>query len=167
MLDKGKLKIEGLRWLSERSMHWNVCAAFHVPNGMRRHYYGYSADWLAKEMTRYLNKVDRHIYNAAHRNRGVRLQRIITLEHDDSVGWHAHGVFDCPEGWNEDETIRVLRHYWQAHTKRFATEKFEKRIDYFEYDSGRYLRYILKRLDWQDEGATGMLDTRNTYLFNS
>jgi len=166
-LDKGKMKAEELRWLGEHSKHWNVCAAFHVPNAMRRHYRGYTADWLSKELTRYLNKVDRHIYKAANRNRGARLQRIITLEYEASVGWHAHGMFDCAKGWDEDATIGVLRHYWQAHTKRFATEKFEKHIDYFEYDRGSYLTYILKRLDWQDEGATGMLDTHNTYLLNS
>lgn len=160
------LKNAQTEWLKERSKYWNICAALHVPNAMRKHYFGYDEHWLAKELTRYFNKVDRHIYKAAHKNRGMRLQRIITLEYSENVGWHAHGIFDCAEGYNEDETIEILKRYWQKQTERFAIQKFEQRLDYFEYDRGNYIDYILKNVRLNEEGAVGILDTKNTFLLN-
>ena len=164
VLHMKKLKEAQLRWLGEKSKYFNIAACWHVPSAMRTHYRGYDADWLAKELTRYFNKVDRRIHKAAHKNRGNRLQRIITLEHDDKVGWHAHGLLDCAFGMNEDETIAVLDKLWKEHTDRFATNKFEKHLTYFSYDQGNYLQYCLKRLNRQDDKALGILDTKNTYF---
>ena len=158
-----RLTVAQHSWLSERSSLWNVAACWHVPDAMRAHYKGYDAHWLSKELTRYFNAVDRRIFKAAHKNRGARLPRIITLEHDDAVGWHAHGLLDCAEGMNEDETIGILDPLWKRHTERFATGKFEKHISYFSYDNGNYLGYCLKRLGRQDD-TQGILDTRNTYF---
>ena len=161
-----KLRIAKLNWLGEHSKHWNVVACWHVPNAMRKHYKGYDEHWLSKELTRYLNKVDRYIFKASFTNRGVRLPRIITLEYAEGVGWHAHGLLDCAAGMNEDETITVLKSFWEKQTHRFSTAKFETHISYFSYDQGTYLPYCLKATNKQHEQAQGILDLRNCYLPN-
>lgn len=153
-----------LAWLGERSKLWNVVMTWHVPNAMRRHYGGYDALWLGKELTRYFNKVDRRIYKAGLKNRGMRLPRIITLECDENVGWHAHGILDYAPGKNEDETIQILSKLWLSHTSRFATDKFEKHLVIGQYDNGYGLPYIIKRIDRQNEKVKGILDLNNTYL---
>ena len=158
------LRIAQQRWLREHSKHWNVVACWHVPNAMRKHYKGYDEHWLSKELTRYLNKVDRCIFKAAHKNKGARLPRIITLEYAEAVGWHAHGLLDCAKGMNEDETISVLKRCWDMQTERFATEKFEKHLSHFGYDNGFYLTYSLKQTYRQNEQAQGILDLRNCYF---
>ena len=162
-----KLNEAQFRWLEKHSKDWNIAACWHIPNSMRTYYKGYDADWLAKELTRYFNRVDRRICKAAYKNRGIRLQRIVTLEYDENVGWHAHGLLECALGMNEDETIAILDKLWREKTVRFATEKFEKHLSYFGYDNGRYLQYCLKRLNRHDDKALGILDTRNTYFSNN
>ena len=164
---KQNLKNKTLLWLMENSCSWNVCVALHVPNAMKRHFYGYTSDWLSKELKRYFNAVDRRIFKAAHKNRDKRLKRIVVLEHDELVGWHAHIMCDCADGMNEDETIDILKKFWEKQTDRFATGKFEKRLGYFEYDQGFYMRYILKKALSDEEGYTGLIDLKNTHLENN
>ena len=163
-LDSARYNEALLAWLGEHSTLWNVVVTWHVPETMRRHYRGYDEDWLARELTRYFNKVDRRIYKAGLKNRGMRLPRIITLEYNESVGWHAHGLLDCAPGKNEDETLELLTKLWRKHTDRFATDRFEKHLVIGQYDNGKALPYIIKRIDRQNEQAHGILDLNNTYI---
>ena len=162
-----RLYIAYLRWLGGHSKHWNINVCWHVPEAMRRYYGGYNADWLAKELTRYFNKVDRRIYKAAYTNRGLRLQRIITLEYDDAVGWHAHGILECALGMDEEQTLTLLQKMWRQHTARFSKAKFEKHEFWGETDNGFYLPYILKRVHRQNKTTLGILDTKNTYFLDN
>ena len=57
-----RTRIEELRWLNAHSQTWNIAVTWHVPNAMRAYYRGYNEVWLSKELRRYLNKVDRHIW---------------------------------------------------------------------------------------------------------
>lgn len=161
-----KLKIAYSRWLEKKCVKMNIAACWHVPAAMRWHFDGYTADWLAKELKRYFNKVNRRIYKAASKNRGLKLQRVITLEYDPEVGWHAHGLLACGPGMNEQETIDVLENLWTKQTKRFVTGKFEKHCFWAQSDKGKYLSYISKRVHRQNEIDVGFLDTINTYLLD-
>jgi len=161
-----KLKIAYARWLGQETEQWKICVCWHAPDAMRRYYRGYTEDWLAKELTRYFNKVDRRIFKAAHKNRGIRLQRVITLEHDDNVGWHAHGIVECAQNMDEAQTYALLETLWLEHTNRFSTGKFEKHLFWSEPDQGYHLPYIVKRLHTESKATPGVLDTRNTYILN-
>ena len=155
---------ELLQWLRGKSNCWNICIALHVPNAMRFYYKGYTADWLSKELTKYFRAVDRRIYKAGHKNRDLRLPRIVVLEEGELVGWHAHILCDCGEGLNEDETISILKKMWAKHTNKFHTGKFEQRLGYFEYDQGNYLKYILKEISDDEQGTKGLLDVKNIFF---
>jgi hypothetical protein len=158
-----RTRIAELRWLNAHSQTWNIAVTWHVPYAMRAHYRGYNEDWLTRELRRYLNKVDRHIYKAAHKNRSVRLPRIITLEHTDTVGWHAHGIISNPSHLDEQTTQNILAKHWHKHVARFATERFEKRLFLAEPINSNYLDYITKHTK-DLEGTKGFIDLANTYL---
>ena len=164
-----RTRIEELRWLSAHSQTWNIAVTWHVPEPMRAFYNGYNQrwryieDWLSNELRRYLNKVDRHIYKAAHKNRSMRLPRIITLEHADTVGWHAHGLLTNPPHLDEPTTQQILATHWHRHTARFATARFEQRLFWAEPVNGNYLGYITKHTKHLG-GTLGFIDLSNTYL---
>ena len=159
-----RLSIAYKDWLGEKSKTMTICACWQVPDAMRRHYNGHTAQWLAKELRRYFNKIDRRIFKAAHKNRGMRLQRIISLEYDEHVGWHAHGMLECAHGKDGQETIDLLEHGWLKHTERFASNKFEKHVFWADQNKGSHHHYIIKRMHREDDLGTGFLDTMNTSL---
>jgi hypothetical protein len=164
-----RTRIAELRWLNANSHTWNIAVTWHVPNEMRTYYNGYNQtwrhieDWLSNEMRKYLNTVDRAIYKAAHKNRSIRLPRIITLEHTETVGWHAHGIISNPLHLDEQTTQNILAKHWHKHVARFATERFEKRLFLAEPINGNYLGYITKHTK-DLEGTKGFIDLANTYL---
>ena len=152
------------QWLENQfdSLPLSVC--WHVPNAMKHHYHGYDEIWLSKELRRYFNNVDRRIFKAAHKNKGTRLRRIITLERDENVGWHAHGLVAAAPDLDEQQTRQILRDEWIKYTKRFATDKFDKRLFYGEIDRGRSLGYITKHIHNNEDGSKGFLDLQNNYI---
>ena len=166
ILIKQRLSIAYQNWLGEKSKEMTICVCWHIPNAMRRHFNGYTADWVAKELRRYFNKVDRRIFKAALKNRGIRLQRIITLEHDEEVGWHAHGLLGCAPDMDEQQTITILEKLWVEHVGRFASGKFEKHVFWAQKNVGFYLPYITKRTHRDQDLDRGFLDTMNTSLSN-
>ena len=159
-----RTKIQQKRWLDEHAEGLTLCVCWHVPNAMKNYYRGHDAHWLSKELTRYFNNVDRRIFKAAHRNRGERLRRIVTLERDDNVGWHAHALVATAPSRDDQETRQILRDEWIKHTKRFATGKFDKYLFYGEVDRGETLGYITKHTHNNDDDTKGFIDTRNTYI---
>jgi hypothetical protein len=131
---------------------------------MKHHFRGYDEIWLSKELRRYFNAVDRRIFKAAHKNKGMRLRRIITLEWDENVGWHAHGLVATAPNLDEQQTRQILRDEWIKYTKRFATGKFDKYLFYGEIDRGSSLSYITKYTHNSTDNTKGFIDLNNNYI---
>jgi hypothetical protein len=171
-----KIKLKEIEWLADASETWTIAACWHIPNAMKRHYSGqaitnafyggYTDYWFSKQLNRYFKNVDRKIFKTVHRKRNLRLQRILTLEYKDSVGWHAHGLVNCAPRFSNEETAKILEEEWMRHTKNFANKKFDEHLIYLAPDNGTYLGYMTKNIDWLNEHANGYLDL-NTYLSNN
>ena len=152
------------RWLNDNANGLTLSVAWHVPNKMKANYSGFDSYWLSKELGKYFNKIDRKIFKAAHKNRGIRLRRIITLEKDDAVGWHAHGLIDTAPQQDDQYTRQILRDLWIDHTSRFNTGKFDKYLFYGEIDRGKTLGYITKNVHNNTDSSKGFIDLNNTFI---
>ena len=158
-------KIQEQRWLNIHAQTWNIAATWHFPNSIRAYYGGwYDPNWHSKEFRRYLNRVDRKIYKAAHKNGGQRLPRIIVLEDKERVGWHVHGLLTNPPHLDEASTAHILTEEWKNYLKRFPSKKFEKHIIEIGPVRDEYLSYITKFTDDTSDDPLGFIDGDNTYL---
>ena len=171
-----KIKLKEIEWLANASETWEIAACWHIPNAMKRHYSGlaitnafyggYTDYWFSKQLNRYFKSVDRKIFKAAHKKHKMRLERILTLEYKDGVGWHAHGLLNHAPQLTNEQTAEILEQEWLKHTKQFANKRFEEHLIYLAQDNGTYLGYMTKNIDWLNEHANGYLDL-NTYLSNN
>lgn len=159
-----KIKLKEIEWLANASETWEIAACWHIPNAMKRYYCRFDERWLSTQINRYFKNVDRRIFKTAHKKHNMRLQRIITLEKADKVGWHAHGLIKNAPNLSNYKTAEILKDEWLKHTKKFAQAYFEKHQIYLAPDYGSYLGYMTKNIDWLNEKALATLDTNNTFL---
>lgn len=159
-----KLRVSEANWLANASDGWNIAACWHVPIAMKRYHCRFDERWLSTQINRYFKNVDRRIFKTAHKKHNKRLQRIITLEYADKVGWHAHGLIEHAPNLSNIATAEILKEEWLRHTKQFAPAYFEKHQIYLAPDYGSYLGYMTKNIDWLNEKAQATLDTNNTFL---
>jgi hypothetical protein len=159
-----RYKIHEGRWLIHHAATWNIAVTWHFPKSMRSYYNRYDKDWHAKELRRYFNRLDRKIYKAGLKNRNERLPRIISLEHEDGVGWHAHGLLTNPPHLTEEHTSQLIEQEWRKHTARFPAHKFDQRLIDIGPVRADYLGYLTKRTAHHSDDARGIIDELNTYL---
>jgi hypothetical protein len=154
-------------WRNQTGIDFNIGCTWHVPNAMRYHQQGYDDIWLSKTLNCYLNKVDRHLFKAAHRNRGVRLPRFIFLEHTAGVGWHAHGYLAQAPKLTAEATIQALQAHWLKHCKNYKTQAFENRLFHaVEIDAGFNFYAAKQAFSGSDTGTqsgtfSGKMDINN------
>jgi hypothetical protein len=156
-------------WITSEAGDLDIACCWHVPERVRAADKGWDELWLEKYMRRYLNKLDRRIYKAAHKNRGMRITRFITLEHGAGVGWHAHGLIGTPEHMDQPSMCAAIEQLWRQHTGVYEeNRRFEQRCVWVEPKHADYLGYSLKQSINVTEqpigGLRGIVDLHNTYL---
>jgi hypothetical protein len=161
---KQRTKLNELRWLNAHAHTWNIAVTWHFPNRIRSYFGGWDHHWHSKEFRRYLNRVDRKIYKAAHKNRMERLPRIIALEDKDEVGWHVHGLLTNPPHLDEAATSAIIVNEWKCYMKRFASTKFEKHLIEIGPVRTDYISYLSKFTFDESDDPLGIIDDKNTYL---
>lgn len=150
-------------WLDDAGVKWDICATLHTPKKMRDAEKGYTSDWLADKLREYFNSLDRAVYKAAHRNRGVRLLRYVVLEYEHGVGWHAHIALKTPDSKSSAELIQMADKLWRKKCKQYTDEKFDERLTKIEEIRGRFIDYMNKFVTGEED-SKGLFDDKNTHL---
>lgn len=151
-------------WAQNAGVKWDVCATLHVAEAKRKAQQGWTADWLSAELRHYFNQLDRRIFKSAHRRHGTRVNRFITLENSDGVGWHAHTLLQTPEGMQQAAFIALADQLWQAQQARYAAAHFQSRLSVIEPLHGNFAYYMIKSVHDGADNSTGVLDLGNIHL---
>jgi hypothetical protein len=150
-------------WLDDTGIKWDICATLHTPKDMRDAEQGYTANWLAKQLRKYFNELDRIVHKAAHRNRGERILRWVVLEYEENVGWHAHIALKTPDGKTSAELIQLADKLWRKKCKRYTSKHFDERLTKIEEIQGRFIEYMNKFVTGEED-SKGLFDDKNTHL---
>lgn len=150
-------------WIDDTGVKWDVCATLHIPKKMREAKCGHTSDGLAKELREYFNALDRAVYKAAHKNRGMRVLRYVVLEYEESVGWHAHIALKTPDGQSSAELIQLADKLWRKKCKQYTNRKFDERLTKIEEIRGRFIDYMNKFVTGEED-SKGLFDDKNTHL---
>lgn len=112
---------------------------------------------LSGLLRRYFNKLDRRVFKSAHRRHGMRVERIVTLERTDAVGWHAHVLLKTPVHMSRFTFRLLMQRLWLKEIKGFADQsRIQARLFWAEPISGNYLDYSTKhvgrdaQVDWMN-----------------
>jgi hypothetical protein len=164
--NRQKLKTEIPKWFSECGIKPSIGVCLHTPHRMRAIQKGYDDIWLERINSIYLNQLDRRIFKAAHRNRNVRLRRLVFLEHTDSVGWHTHFVCETPKNMTTEDTIILMEKLWLKQCRQYQTYDFTDKLFWAEKIKANYLAYSAKHIFNEHGSVIGKLDIRNTVIGN-
>lgn len=151
-------------WVQNTGIKWDVCATLHVPEAKRKAAQGWTADWLSKELRHYFNQLDRQVFKSAHCRQGVRINRFITLEHSEGVGWHAHALLRTPAGIQQASFIALADQLWEAQQARYAAAHFQPRLSVIEPLHGNFAYYMIKSVHDGADNSRGVLDLQNIHL---
>jgi len=114
---------------------------------------------LSKELRHCLNRFDRKVHRAQYRRHGIRVSRLVVLEHQQTVGWHAHLLLKSPPELGAFRTSTMLSSLWHEQVGEFATCDFDDRLYWAGPLTGDYFSYATKYLDRGSE-----IDWNNTVL---
>jgi hypothetical protein len=163
---KQRLREAYADWLDEWGDGWDLACSLHVPNSMRAAQAGWGSDWLGRQVGAYFNKIDQRVFNDKYAAKRKRVQRFITYEHADGVGWHAHLLLLTPSHLTPADYIELLRETWRQRVQRFTDDRFDDRLFYCQPIRGRYRGYCLKHAielgDHTGRPSKGMIDLDNT-----
>lgn len=138
----------------------DIAATFLLPRGLmgalKRAAIPTDEITLSKQLMHCFNQLDRQVFKSAHRNRGIRVPRVVTLEHTDDVGWHAHVLFTTPSHLSPTQLSLLMQRLWLRQIKRYVSPRFENRLYWADLISGDYLRYSTKQV-----GGNGDADWMN------
>lgn len=151
-------------WIKNAGVKWDVCATLHVAEANRKVAQGWTADWLSNELRYYFNRLDRRIFKSAHRYHGARVNRFVTLENSEGVGWHAHALLRTPAGIQQAAFIALADQLWQEQQARYAAAHFQPRLSLIEPLSGKFSYYMVKSVHDGSNLNKGVLDLANIHL---
>jgi hypothetical protein len=138
----------------------DIAASFLLPRGLigafKRAAIPNDEIALSKQLMHCFNQLDRQIFKSAHRNRGVRVPRVVTLEQTDEVGWHAHVLLTTPSHISPANLSQLLRSIWLRQLWGHISKDFMDRLYWAEPISGSYLEYSTKQV-----GGNGVADWMN------
>lgn len=151
-------------WAKQYGDTLDVCATLHVPVAMKVVENGWTSEWLSKQLRRYFNCLDRHVFKAANRNRGIRHYRWVALEYSDNVGWHAHVAISTPPSHTQVQFIDLAKSVWLQQIERYVNPKFKLHLAVIEPIEGEFFRYSVKSIRDTLENSRGILDLDNIHL---
>ena len=161
-MDKNDLEHALAERIKESGAKFNVGVCVHVPHKMRLEQSGYDDIWLQRHIGVYLNKLDRRIHKAAHKNRGLRIKRVVALEHTVGVGWHSHMCVETPQNMTDDELIEEMGSVWLRYVGKWQNSGFSNdRLFWAEQIEEGYSQYTTKN---GKNILNGNMDWLNTYI---
>ena len=92
----------------------------------------------------------------------VKIWRLVTLEHADGVGWHAHGLMATPKGHDRSELINWATWMWLEELGGEYENSFVPYLVQAAPTRGHYLGYITKTLGNALDDKVGTIDLVNT-----
>ena len=161
-MNKDELKNSLSKFTKLNDTKFTVGVCVHVPNKMRWAQSGNDDIWLQRHLGVYLNKQDRRIYKAAHKNRGVRLKRIVALEYTVNTGWHAHLCVQTPDHMSDEDLVAEMGDCWLRYVKKWKSPRFnDDRLFWAKQIKQGYYEYTIKN---GKNILDGNIDWLNTYL---
>ena len=165
---KTRQKVAWDNWLYTTGYDWRVACCWHVPQSMRNEQSGHSKEWLERQMSAYLNTLDKQIYAHIPVSKRPRLPRFIVLERSAGVGWHAHGLMENPPHLSRHELTALLADTWENRVGRYCDGIFDQRLFWCEERDRDYAKYSIKSAieleGYNVDGVNGYIDLRNTYV---
>lgn len=165
---KARQKVAWDNWLYTTGYDWRVACCWHVPQSMRNEQSGHSKEWLERQMSAYLNTLDKQIYAHIPVSKRPRLPRFIVLERSAGVGWHAHGLMENPPHLSRHELTALLADTWENRVGRYCDGIFDQRLFWCEERDRDYAKYSIKSAieleGYNVDGVNGYIDLRNTYV---
>jgi hypothetical protein len=163
-------------WLTHvgsQDLQFDISICWHAPNRLLQaelgslvdaDRVGWSAHWLQRKLKHYLNKLDRKVLKSAHRDKHIKIWRLVTLEYTEGVGWHAHALMATPKGHEQQKIINWATWMWVAELGDAYQNSF---VPYLVQasateDKRKYLNYITKTLAHGDDDKVGTIDLVNT-----
>lgn len=164
---------EWATYVNSLGVNFDISICWHAPTKLLRaelggivdaDRVGWSAHWLQRKLKYCLNKLDRRVLKSAHRDKHVKIWRLVTLEYADGVGWHAHALMATPEGHDRSKIINWATWMWiaelgEAYQNSFVPYLVEASAT---EDKTKYLSYITKTLGQRDDDQVGTIDLVNT-----
>lgn len=163
MIDAAEYRRALKDWGDAPDFNWDICATWHVPNEIKQIRMIWDDRRHEVEMRKYFNSVDRHIFKAAHKNRGERVWRWVVMERAGGVGWHSHALLKTPEHLTQQAFIDTLCGLWYKHCGIKNGSRFQSHLFKAELVAGDFLGYTVKDTN-NNEDAKGVVDLHNTYL---
>lgn len=150
-------------WGNAPGFKWDICATWHVPNDIKQRRMDWDDRCQEVEMRKYFNTVDRHIFKAAHKNRGERVWRWVVMEKAGGVGWHSHALLKTPEHLSQQAFLDTLCGLWNKQCGIRSGHRYQSYLYKAELVDGDFLGYTVKDIKLTED-AKGVFDEQNTYL---
>lgn len=153
-------------WVEGWNADLNVACCWHASSDVRNEQRGHSDAWLQGQLSIYFKSLLALLYKDIPVRKRPELARLITLEHTDGVGWHAHGLLSKPSHLSFEQFSEVLRATWKNQIGIGEADLLGDRAFWCEELQAGYLRYILKSACDKDGlrygELKGTVDLKNT-----
>lgn len=153
-------------WVNDWDVKLNLACCWHASDFLRDQQGGRDETWLQRHLSTYFNKLVMRVYGHMPVRLRPNIARLITLEHADGVGWHAHGLVATPAHMTSNEFSMILHELWIEQMGNCHFGSFGKRIFWCEQSGSGYLPYILKSATEKNGHRhgelKGLLDVHNT-----
>lgn len=147
---------------------WSIALTLHTPLKLRYDHQGHDELWLEQQVSVLFNILSKVIFADIPKKKRPMLRRLITLEKDIYVGWHAHGVISTPAHIDDEILIDAIKAIWTCLMAPHARPEFKDRLAWCEPINGNYQQYCVKAaLSAQSRNPAGQFGTislRNTHL---
>lgn len=164
-------KSQWIAYVKSLGLKFDITICWHAPNRLLRaelgglvdaDSVGWSAHWLQKRLKHCLNKLDRRVLKSAHRNKHIKIWRLVTTEYAEGVGWHAHALMATPPGHAQKKIIDWASWMWLHELGGEFENDFLPYLVRAEPTKGDYLSYITKTLGSHIDDGVGTVDLVNT-----
>ena len=174
MTERRNIAHQELRaWAYDRSKHFELGVCLCFPVAMKQAERGYDDGWVQGHVSRFLNRLDRRLFGNAHKRKGVRIERLVVLEHAPKNGWHAHLAMPVPAEWPGQRFPNLIRKIWHDEIRRYACSTKIDTFCWVQPINGAYVDYTLKWVDTRvdnenidDLSRCARFDERNTHFAN-
>lgn len=153
-------------WVNDWDTELDLACCWHASDFLRDHQGGRDEAWLQRQLSAYFNKLVKRVFSHLPVRMRPHIARIVTLEHTDGVGWHAHGMVATPPHMKSQDFAALLRELWIEQMAGGHFGSMGERIFWCERSSTGYLPYILKsatdKSGLRHGELKGLIDLHNT-----